>query len=617
MQMRRILVAGVLASVFTSGAWDRALALESREQVAREILEATGVKGGLIIHVGCGDGELTAALRVNDRYLVHGLDSDGRNVARARKHVQELGLYGPVSIDLLRDKRLPYTDNLVNVVVAEQAMGVPAEEVTRVLRPGGVAYVKQDGRWKKTVKAWPADIDEWTHFLHGPDNNAVAEDTQVAPPHHVQWVAGPRWGRSHDHLASMSAAVSAAGRLFYIVDEGAIASVKETSHWALVARDAFNGVLLWKKQVGPWEDQLRPFRSGPAELPRRLVAAGERVYVTLGYGKPVTALDAATGEEVRRYEGTENTHEILHHEGKLYLVVSDPLADELAKESGTTGGVIRRLPDWRDFYHRFVTQYPAKRLQCMRADSGELLWQKKDGDTEHVLPMTPALSGNRLFFENEREILALEADTGEILWRAARPVAVRRYAWSAPTVVVKDGVVLSADRSPDANLDTGGGDRRDLEWLVTANHLLTGGEIMAFSAATGRKLWTAPCHEGFNAPVDLFVAHGKVWSGELAWGRQPGITEVYDLQTGAVVTRRPADQECYTLGFGHSRCYRHKATTKYVLHGRAGVEFLDMNSNRVVADHWVRGTCQYGILPCNGLLYAPPHSCACYVEAKL
>ncbi|MCK4294595.1 MAG: PQQ-binding-like beta-propeller repeat protein, partial [Planctomycetes bacterium] len=33
--------------------------------------------------------------------------------------------------------------------------------------------------------------------------------------------------------------------------------------------------------------------------------------------------------------------------------------------------------------------------------------------------------------------------------------------------------------------------------------------------------------------------------------------------------------------------------------------------------HWVRGGCIYGIMPCNGLIYAPPHSCACYMEAKL
>ena len=33
-------------------------------------------RGGLVVHLGCGDGKLTAALRTGDAYLVHGLDVD-------------------------------------------------------------------------------------------------------------------------------------------------------------------------------------------------------------------------------------------------------------------------------------------------------------------------------------------------------------------------------------------------------------------------------------------------------------------------------------------------------------------------------------------------------------
>ncbi len=43
---------------------------------AEAIFEATGVKGGFAIHVGSGDGKLTAGLRANDSYQVQGLDGD-------------------------------------------------------------------------------------------------------------------------------------------------------------------------------------------------------------------------------------------------------------------------------------------------------------------------------------------------------------------------------------------------------------------------------------------------------------------------------------------------------------------------------------------------------------
>ncbi|MHC4679362.1 MAG: methyltransferase domain-containing protein, partial [Planctomycetota bacterium] len=78
------------------------------EQRAEKILDATGVRGGLIVHLGCGDGRLTAALHVNDRYLVHGLDVHPDAVATARRHIQGLGLYGTVSVETLDGPDLPY-----------------------------------------------------------------------------------------------------------------------------------------------------------------------------------------------------------------------------------------------------------------------------------------------------------------------------------------------------------------------------------------------------------------------------------------------------------------------------------------------------------------------------
>jgi 2-polyprenyl-3-methyl-5-hydroxy-6-metoxy-1,4-benzoquinol methylase len=77
------------------------------EQQARQILETTNFKGGLIVHIGCGDGKLTAALHAGESCLVHGLDSDRQTVRKAREHVREKGVYGPVSIDFFDGKRLP------------------------------------------------------------------------------------------------------------------------------------------------------------------------------------------------------------------------------------------------------------------------------------------------------------------------------------------------------------------------------------------------------------------------------------------------------------------------------------------------------------------------------
>jgi len=211
------------------------------DQEAREILDATGVKGGFVVHIGCGDGRLTAALHTNDSYMVHGLDKDVKNLEEARKHIFSLDLYGQVSVDQQRGKQLPYIDNLINLVVAEDLGEVPMSEVARVLVPGGVAYVKQAGTWQKTVKPRPGEIDEWTHYLYDATGNAVSHDTVVGPPRRMQWVGSPKWARSHEHSASLNALVAANGRIFYIMDEGPRDSIQLPPKWFLTARDAFNG----------------------------------------------------------------------------------------------------------------------------------------------------------------------------------------------------------------------------------------------------------------------------------------------------------------------------------------------------------------------------------------
>ena len=135
----------------------------TRDREAKEVLQTTGVKGGLVLHLGCGEGRLAAALAAGQGYLVEGLDTSQANVERAREHVQSLGLYGQVSIKHWDGTRLPYIDNLMNLVVADDLGEVSMREVMRVLAPHGVACIRRDGSWTKTVKPWPDAIDEWTH----------------------------------------------------------------------------------------------------------------------------------------------------------------------------------------------------------------------------------------------------------------------------------------------------------------------------------------------------------------------------------------------------------------------------------------------------------------------
>mgnify|MGYP001581598382 CR=1 FL=1 len=56
---------------------------DSAAAQAKEILDIAGVQGGIVVHLGCGDGKLTAALRANDSYTVHGLEANAAKIRNA------------------------------------------------------------------------------------------------------------------------------------------------------------------------------------------------------------------------------------------------------------------------------------------------------------------------------------------------------------------------------------------------------------------------------------------------------------------------------------------------------------------------------------------------------
>ena len=389
---------------------------KSPEQKAGHILDAAGVRGGLIVHLGCGDGRLTAALGAGENCIVHGLDTDAQTVQNARKHIRKLGLYGPVSVERLDGKRLPYAENLVNLVVDDDLGSIPMAEVMRVLVPGGVLYTRQGSRWSKTVKPHPDNTDEWTHFLHDASGNAVAHDEVVGPPRRVQWIAGPRHMRSHEHIPGIYALVSTGGRIFYIADQAPVASIRQSAQWHIVARDAYNGILLWERPFTPWFPHIVNWGTTPRQLQRRLVAVDDRVYVTLGLHAELSALDAATGEIIKVYKQTRGTEEIVCHKGTLLLVVRSVGAErtaELEKWAQLTKqdkSPLYARETAQPLVNRFrsIEAKAEKTILALDADTGRLLWKKTQTETAGLRPNTLCADGDRVFCQNGKDVVCLD-----------------------------------------------------------------------------------------------------------------------------------------------------------------------------------------------------------------
>jgi len=549
------------------------------EPTAGDILKAAGVQGGLIVHVGCGDGALTAALRTGDAFVVQGLDADPANVARARAHIASLGLGGKVTAEAFDGTHLPYVDSLVNLVVAEDLGRVPMAEVMRALCPGGVAYVAKDGTWTRTVKPRPDDIDEWTHYLYDAKGTAVSKDRVAGHPRGLRWTGGPFWARSHEHTAGMTAMVSAAGRVFYVMDEGPVASIQLPAEVFLTARDAFNGTILWKRPLRDWWNHLYPLKSGPGWLPRRLVAVGDRVYLAPGVGQNLVCLDGATGDVVREYADTASTFELIVSDGTIFAAVDpDETSCEYKQENAncwTEGGRARKRWGWdRDTGGRT--------LKAIRAEDGTVLWQRD----VPVVPMSLAADQRRVCFSDGKAVLALDPRTGEDLW--------------------------STDVANLPKVDTGYGGPRV---VLCGDRVLFSpmGSMVALSAKTGEVLWTVKKkpRSGHHSLEDFYVIGDTVWV--LQRGNQ-GAFSTYSLATGEPLEARRNPTQSFYI---HQRCYPGRATEKVLLPPIMGVEVYDIAQDTWTNNHWVRGGCVYGLMPANGLVYTPPHACACYYQSKL
>ena len=547
---------------------------------AADILAATGVKGGLVVHLGCGDGTLTAALGKDVKYLVQGLDTDAANVRKTQQHIQSKGLYGRVSADRFDGKRLPFVGNLVNLLVAGDLGGVTMTEVRRVLAPDGVACVQKGGSWTKTVKPRPAAIDEWSHFLHDASGNAVANDRTIGPPKRLQWVAGPKWCRSHEFPSSVNAVVTAGGRIFTIFDEGPTGVIRKVpQRCKLIARDAASGVLLWKVPMQQWQPE---FGTGTGNrwqihhtIPRRIVAASDRVYVTLRFlDSPVSVLDAATGKTVSVLKGTKGTDEMILSDGVLVVKMTPK----------RSVGAMQRFG--KDALDDTLAGYDVK--------TGEELWRIQE---TRVVPYALSAQAGRAVYHNMDELVCLDIRTGKAAWRT--PNEITSTAGGSSTLVINDGVVLfhGQGKAPAPAKAPAAKKRR----RAPSRTALT-----AVSLADGKPLWTRPGSRPLAAaclqPTDVFVANGLVWCGNSLSG--------VDIHTGDV-KKKVTIGKLISPGH-HYRCFRGKATERFLIYPKRGAEFVDIEGDGHMRHDWLRSPCFTGATPANGLFYTPTSQCFCY-----
>lgn len=589
-----------IVAIITVALFNTGLAIA---QSAEAVIEASTIKGGLAIVLGCDDLDLLMEF-AKTGFVVQGLDRVPGKVTKTRESLVSAGVYGNTTVAEFDGQTLPYVDNLVNLmIVTGDKCRVSWEEIERVLAPQGAVLTRNipttdnaslttaactiEG-WTMLVKPWPAEIDHWPMHMYEPGNNAVSKDMRVGPPRRLQWRSGPTWSRSHEFASSLNAMVSMKGRLFYVIDEGSRLNPMLPEKWTLVCRDAFNGIILWKRRLPSWHTHWWPVKSGPTQAMRRLVALDDRLYLPLGVGAPLSELCAATGKILRTFAGTEGIEEIRISEGVIYLLTSDAVAEQQTFN-------LTNVEVWGaagDATGRFKWDNRKRTISALDRESGKLQWGKKSP----VMTLTIAIDSRRLYFHDGAKVVALSRDTGKQVW-TSEPLELKQYKLgtaTAPSLLAHDDVVICGQ----------GFDFKQ-------------GVMLALSADTGETLWKETHQSsGHSSPDDIHIVDGLVWDAGIARiNKMGGTYRGRDLRTGEVKREFPLDAE--HKHWFHQRCYRSRATEKFIMPSATGIEYVDVRNEHWETNHWVRGACLYGILPANGFTYATPHPCACFMESMV
>lgn len=541
------------------------VAQEQPAQLAKQMLKSLGSAKGLCVVLGSTDGRLAVELSHDGQYLVHGLCTSQKAVAQARQSIDAADLRGVVSAEVGVMKRLPYSDNIVNMIVVENTSELLRDdllltEVMRVLRPGGMAWLADSGsgddapsvKWlneltesydlvepavsiQEPTRTWigvkkprPKSMDAWTHQRRDGSGNPVSTDTQVGVPTGVRWVAGPNWPTG-DRKASTPSAVASDQYLAVVFQDEVTTPDGKSREDSLIVRDVFNGMRLWRRKAESMD----------------LVSTGGRVYTKVG-GKLV-ALDGQTGDVVQTFD-VAGPEEFLITDGMVIVTSS----------SGTT---------------------------ALNAESGELRWSAE------LRAENMRVGDGRLFVhvDNSRrgsdsQLVCLDVKSGEQVWEASTKSWAKGSSFKL--ILHSHGVLVTASKY--------------------GNH--------AISADDGTHLWnhTYPRIGHGGSFEKIMASGGLVWihtadsqgSKQYAW-------EGLDPQTGELKQRLLQPKE---FTYKH-RCSYDVGTEQLFLCG--SMDFADLKTGKYHHFGASRTSCRTaGLIPANGLIYTFPHACGCYAMLR-
>ncbi|MBM4033774.1 MAG: hypothetical protein FJ291_18605 [Planctomycetes bacterium] len=379
---------------------------------AKEILRRAGLQKGICVVLGLPKADepgLVVDLATGGEVTVYFQSPSAAEELAVRRAAEKAGLLGKrVFADRGPWERIHLADSLAGAIwLAPPAQGrVPRAELLRVLHPEGKALVGQE----EIVKPFPAGIDSWSQPFHGPDNNPQSRDQVARAPYLTQFIAEPKF------CPSPAVTVAAGGRLFRACGHLAHKANQNSMLNTLMALNAYNGTLLWK----------RPLREGFMILRNTIVATPEVLY--LADDKSCKLLDAATGQLKDEIIAPDPEADgsvwkwMALEKGILYALLggAEFQAPLLRSDDSGLGGWPRANWPGFDYQDPATSWAQGRTLLAIDTRTKKLLWRYREQDL--IDGRAACMRNGRIYLLSpERFVACVRADDGSVLWKTSEP----------------------------------------------------------------------------------------------------------------------------------------------------------------------------------------------------
>ncbi|MGQ9575937.1 MAG: outer membrane protein assembly factor BamB family protein [Thermoguttaceae bacterium] len=578
-------------------------------QAAEAILARTAIRRGYCLVLGLETGQLCLELARRSELMIYAVSPDAPKVAAARKALDAAGLYGSrVCVDQFPLDQVPYADYFANLIVSETGLltgNWPLESGSdwqRMLKPlGGTAVLDlgpatpgtpapSEGSVRLIVRGALPGAGSWTHQYGNPANTGSGDDEVLRCPLEVLWFGEPGPGTMVNRHLHAAAPLVIDGRVFVQGEN------------VLMAYDAYNGLKLWERAMPG------AIRTNVTRDVSNLAAGPQGLFVAVD--DHCLRLDPETGKTAHRYDlpraadGKPRRWAYVASTEKLLYGSRSPAVPGLAKQpwsAVTTSDCLFAVdPEsgshiWayqgNQIPHNSIAIAQGKVFLVDRDLTAPQRQQVVDRARQEILKLPEAerpRAEQELAKADIRCVIALDARTGQVLWRQA--VDLSDCGEGALSAMAHDGVLLLFGVWTDGHF-----------WKEFFAGQFARRRIVALSADDGSILWSKPVGYRVRPLVIGQTLHAEPWAFALRTGEPQMRAHPVTGQPDRWQFARPGHHCGCPIGSPHCLFFRSWCLGYYDLDNDSGTMHFGAQ----------RPGCWINFIPAGGLLVMPEASAGC------